>query len=86
MIPVRNAVDAHAQDFIVKNKLLISIVKHSYNALAHYKLLRKDDVFSLCAVVEQPVAPTNSSPLVPPIASSPRTTPTTHSPPHVGIV
>jgi len=39
MIPARNAVEAHAQDFIVKNKLLLSIVKHSYTALAHYKLL-----------------------------------------------
>jgi len=39
MIPARNAIEAHAQDFIVKNKLLLSIVKHSYSVLAHYKLL-----------------------------------------------
>jgi hypothetical protein len=38
MIPARNAIEAHAQDFIVKNKLLLSIFKHSFSALAHYKL------------------------------------------------
>jgi len=39
MIRARNAIEAHAQNFIVKNKLLLSIVQHSYSALAHYKLL-----------------------------------------------
>jgi hypothetical protein len=54
--------------------------KHSHSALAtrYSKFL----MFSVCAVVEQPVAPTNSHPAHPPIASRPHTkshTPNTSS-------
>ena len=41
------------------------------SALAHYALLEMVDIFNLCIVAEQYVAPTNSSPVIPPTASSP---------------
>jgi hypothetical protein len=66
MIPARNTIDAHAQDFVGNDELLLSNV----SALAHYTLLEMLDVFSLC-VVEQSVAPTSSSPVIRLIVSSP---------------
>jgi hypothetical protein len=51
---------------VPNDELLLSNV----SALAHYTLLEMLDVFSLC-VVEQSVAPTSSSPVIRPIASSP---------------
>jgi len=44
--------------------------KHTHSEPAHYTLLEMLDVFSTCLVLEQSVAPTNSSPLVPLVVSS----------------
>jgi hypothetical protein len=54
------ATAAHEQDFVVNYELLLPILK----AFAYYTLLKMLQVFSLCVVVEQSVAPTNSSPAV----------------------
>ena len=67
--PARNAIDTHA-----------------HSELAHYKLLETLEVFSVCvcAVIEMSVSSTNSSPVVPCIASSSPASSHT-SPPFAGI-
>jgi len=59
MTPAMNATDAHTQGFVVNDELLLRISAgiHTVHSLTtrYYELL---DVFSLCAVVEQPVNPT----------------------------
>ena len=48
---VRKAVDAHVEDFVVNDELLLTILKEqSYSAHAHYMLLE----------MLQPVTPTNT--------------------------
>jgi len=67
MIPARNEICAHAQDFLANNKFLLSILV----ALGHYTLLEMLDVFRPRAVVKQSGARTCSSLVVVPVASSP---------------
>ena len=83
MIPARNTIDTHAQDFVVNEELLLTIWKHSHNAFAYPTILKVLDVFSLSAVIRHPDAPTNSSPIVQTRVSSPRTAPDT---PVAGII
>jgi len=54
--------------------LLLPILKASH----HNPLLETLDVFSMSAEAEQSVAPTSSSQVLLPTASSPRTAPDTH--------
>jgi hypothetical protein len=60
----RNATHELAQDFATNENLILLTQK----ALIHYTPL-EIHVISLCAVVEQPVTPTSSSPATPPMAS-----------------
>jgi len=72
MIPASNAIDAHAQDFVVNDELLLSILKtYAQCNRPLHSLLEMRDVFNLC-VLEQCVAPTNRSAYSP----APRPTPT----------
>jgi hypothetical protein len=72
MIPARNATDAHEQDFVANRRVAYySSCKRSHTALTHYTLLERVDVFSLRTAAKLSVAPTNSSPVAPPTASSP---------------
>jgi hypothetical protein len=50
----------------------------SWKLRTHNPLLETLDVFSMSAAAEESVAPTNSSQVFPPTASSPRTAPDTH--------
>jgi hypothetical protein len=54
---------------------------HSHRTTAHCTFLGILDVFSLHAITEESVAPTNSSPVFFPIISSPRTAPDTPTAP-----
>jgi len=65
MIPIRNAADAHAQDVEATTTCYYPPRKHLHTAIAHYTICEMLDVFSLCAAAEPPVAPTNSSHLLP---------------------
>ena len=47
MMPDRNETNAHAQDFVVNDELLLPIPKAFTQALAYYTLLEKLDVFCL---------------------------------------
>ena len=58
MIPDRNVRNTHAQDIVVKDEVLRSILK----TFAHCIPLELPDVFSLSAAAKQSVATTNSSP------------------------
>jgi len=65
MAPATNAIDVHAQGFVVSDELLLRIsagIRTVHSLTTHYSVLL--DVLSLCAVVEQPVNPINSSPVV----------------------
>jgi hypothetical protein len=72
MIPVKNAIDAHAQDFVTNDELLLPVLKALHSALARYS---KCSMFLVCVVVEDSVAFRNSSPAVT------RTAPDTPTPP-----
>jgi hypothetical protein len=50
-MPARKATDAHAQDFVTNDELLLSIL----NAFAQFTLLDVRDVFSLWLTAEQSV-------------------------------
>lgn len=60
VVPARNAIGAHAQYFVVNELLLLLVLTHSFT-----KCCSKCLMFSVCPVVEQPVAPTSSSRVVP---------------------
>lgn len=50
MFPVRNATDAHAQDFMVNDECYYSSCWNSQSKLAHYTLPEMDYIFlSLCS-------------------------------------
>jgi hypothetical protein len=70
MIPARNAIAAHALEFVANDELLLPILKTSVARHENYKLHAISDIYSLCRVVLLFVASTNSSPVVPPTASS----------------
>jgi hypothetical protein len=61
MIRSRNTIDERAQDFVMNYKLLLPMLKHTRSEPAHYTLLEIPEIFSTCLVLEQSVAPTNSS-------------------------
>ena len=67
-IPVRYAMDAHAQDFLANDKLLIPILKafvpRQLNVQCTLSLVQTPDVLSQC-IGAQPVVCGNSSPVVP---------------------
>ena len=63
----RNAKHELAQDLAANDSLLLLILK----AFAYYTPLEMLHVLSLCAMVEQPVSPTRSSPVAPPLPSPP---------------
>jgi hypothetical protein len=76
--PARNAIYAHARDFVVHELLLPTVhlyyphSEHSHNALAHYTLLEMLECCQCaCVVAELSVAPNNSSPVFLLKASSP---------------
>jgi hypothetical protein len=71
MIPDRNAADAHAQGFVVNEKLILPILKAFSQYTHSLNVTRNTWTFLVCVIVEQSVAPTNSNPLVPTIANSP---------------
>ena len=72
--------DAHAQDFVAIDELLLHLKTLSSSPVP-CTLLEMFDVFSLCTVVELSVAPTNSSPVASAIDRSPPHL-TRHAPPH----
>ena len=64
MITARNAITAHAKDFLLNDELLLSILS-AFARTLHWltaTLLEMLDAFSLCVLVERSVAPANSSP------------------------
>jgi hypothetical protein len=63
-------IDAHAQDFVTNDELLLHL-KAFDSSLVHRMLLLMFYVFSLRAVTDLSVASTNSSPLASAIDSSP---------------
>jgi hypothetical protein len=75
VIPARNVIDAHAQDFVVNDKLLLSVLKTfaQYTCSLH---ATGNACCILCVyvvvvlVVQQAVAPTNISVVVPPVTIS----------------
>jgi len=66
MIPYRNARDAHAQDIVVNNYLLLPFLKRwaQYTRLPHATQI--PEFFSVPVPIEYSVALTNSSPVIPP--------------------
>jgi hypothetical protein len=66
MIPASNTIGTHAQDFVAKEALLLPVLKIFHRTLAQSTFLEMLDVFSLRGIVEDSVAPTNSSPVSPP--------------------
>jgi hypothetical protein len=66
MIPYRNAIDAHAQDIVMNNELLLSTPKRSAEYTAYYTLLEMTEFFSVPVLIEHSVALTNSLPVIPP--------------------
>jgi hypothetical protein len=72
MIPASNAIDARAQDFVVNEELLLSILKTLAQCTRPlHSLLEMRGVFSLCGR-EQCVAPTDRSTVLPrPVADTP---------------
>jgi hypothetical protein len=76
MNPDRNTIHTHAQDFVVKDELLLPILK-AFAQCRRSLHATRDDVFGLCVVIELSVAPTNSSSVVP---SLHRTAPNTPLP------
>ena len=80
MILARNPTDAHARDFRSEWRVpTIHPESIRTSVLAHYALLEMLDVFNLCIVAQRTVAPTNSSPVIPPRASSPPPHRATHA-------
>ena len=67
MVSGANAKHELAQDLAANKSLLLLTLK----ALAHYTPLEMLHVVSLCSMVEQPVTPTSSSPVAPPMVSPP---------------
>jgi hypothetical protein len=64
MFPARYAKDVHVQDFVLNDKFLLPILK-AFTQCTHFLSLPKIlDIFSLCVLLEQSVASTNSSPAV----------------------
>jgi hypothetical protein len=51
MIPITNAINAHAQNFVATEELLLPIRKVFGPRLVHHMLLEIPDVFSLYLVV-----------------------------------
>lgn len=83
-IPLRNAIDAHAQHFMVMTVCYYPLWNQLHIALVHYMLLAMLDVFSLCAV-EMFVVSINSSSVFPPVANnSPHRARHTHPTPPTG--
>lgn len=65
MIHARNAIHAHAQDFVAANELLLPILKELAQYTRSLQVLEMLDIFSLSAVIDLSDAPTNSSPVAP---------------------
>lgn len=64
-MPTRNAISAHAQGFMVYDKLLLPILK-AFQQYTQYMLPEVLYVCMLCIVAEQSVTVTNSSQVIPP--------------------
>lgn len=71
MIPARNAIDAHAQNILVNNDLLLLILKTFSQCTRSLLYSKFFDVFSSCVVAELSVTPTSSIPVILTVASSP---------------
>jgi hypothetical protein len=78
MTPVRNAIDAHGQNFAVNDEMLLPILKAFAHSLVYYKLPKTFNAFSLCVAAELSVAPTNSNSLFPPMVNNPPAPRQTH--------
>ena len=77
MIHVRNATYAQTQDFVRERRVAITYPEIIRSVqLAHYTLIEMLDIFGLC-LLELSVAANSSSPVVPPIISTPSTAPDT---------
>jgi len=63
-MPTRNAIGAHAQGFMVYDKLLLPILKDSHSTLNILPEMLY--VCTLCIVAEQSVTVSNSSQVIPP--------------------
>jgi hypothetical protein len=53
MITARNEIDAHVQDFMLNDELLLFIQRAPAHCCHLSRLLKMLDVFSLCVLVEQ---------------------------------
>jgi hypothetical protein len=73
MVPARNAIDAHAQDFVMNDELLLPILQAFAQCTRSYALLEMLDVLSLHAVLQISVSPTNNSTANPPPPSQTHT-------------
>jgi len=60
-----NTTNGHAQNCVTNDELLIPVLKAFVQYGTHYTLHEEHDVFSLCILVEQSVASTSSSTVVP---------------------
>ena len=67
MIPARYRIEAHAQDFLAHDELLLPILK----AFAQCTPYSKCFMFSVFVTVAQSLASTSCSPVVHPVTSSP---------------
>lgn len=67
MIPARNATVTHAQIFLVKDELLLTIQKTSRQCTRSLHATRNASCFSPCPVIERTVTPISSSPVAPSI-------------------
>jgi hypothetical protein len=63
--PAMSTINAHAQNFVTNDKLLIPVLTAFVQYGTQYTLHEVHDVFSLCLLVEQSVASTSSSTAVP---------------------
>jgi hypothetical protein len=68
MVPAGKATDKRAKYFVVNDDRVTTL---SEDICTMYSLLEMLNVFNLCAAAELSVAPTNSSPLLPPSDNSP---------------
>lgn len=69
MIPARNVIDAHAQDLVTNDQLLLPILKTF--AKCNHSAHATSNASCLCVVTELSVASNNSNPLFPSIANTP---------------
>ena len=80
IIPTRNVIDAHAQEFVVNNELLLPILKAFAGALAGHTLLEIFDIFQPFSIRREVCRTFRHQSIWAPTARSPPTAPDTPKP------